>query len=186
MNRSKKDIQLELLFLQLKKGNSAALTDLIAEWERPLFYFIRRIVSTEEDAWDTLQETWLKVFHHSSQLQSSGTMSAWLYKIARNTAIDLLRKQQRFEQFEEKEEFINEDCGIEIDFNKIDIIDLHSALNQLSLQHRETITLHFLESFTIQEISEIIEVSPGTVKSRLHYAKKALRELLLIPGKEGE
>lgn len=186
MNRSKQDIALELLFLRIKKNDSSAFKELIDEWERPLFYFIRRIVPAEEDAWDTLQDTWLKVFQHTAQITSVHSITAWLYKIARNTAIDLLRKQKRFEAFDESDETIPEDCRIDFDLNRIDAIDLHLAVEQLRLPHREVITLHFLENFTVQEIADIVEVSPGTVKSRLHYAKFTLRKMLSDPGKERE
>lgn len=186
MKRTKKDIELELLFLRLKKRNSAAFMDLISVWERPLFYFVRRIVPTEEDAWDVLQETWLKVYRHCAQIQSYTSMPAWMYKIARNCAIDLLRKEKKFVSVDQSDDQLSEsEESVDMNLETVNAIDLHHALLQLSLPQCEAVTLHFLEDFSIHEIAEIINVSPGTVKSRLHYAKLALKHLLTHPDEKG-
>jgi RNA polymerase sigma-70 factor (ECF subfamily) len=59
---------------------------------------------------------------------------------------------------------------------------VHQALDQLDLKHREVLTLHFLEDFSIAEIAQIVECKEGTVKSRIHHAKKELKEILLRGG----
>ena len=63
-------------------------------------------------------------------------------------------------------------------FSFEDAQQVHRGLSKLSLPHREALTLHFLEDLSVDEISQLLSVSPGTVKSRLHYAKRALRTIL--------
>ena len=175
--KSKKAIETELLLLQYRRGESGALEELIAKWNRPLFYFIRRFVDKEEDAWDVLQEIWIKVIQQIRQLRDPAAFITWIYRIAHNTAISQYRKECRFEPLPEDDDIAELQIEEHLQFDDMDVLDLHKALSLLSLSHREVITLHFLEDFDIQEIAAITDTSPGTIKSRLHYAKRALREL---------
>ena len=61
MATDKEYIQSELIVIRYLRGNDQAFNDLVHMWERPLFYYIRRLVDSEEDAWDTMQEVWIKV-----------------------------------------------------------------------------------------------------------------------------
>jgi RNA polymerase sigma-70 factor, ECF subfamily len=167
----------ELLVLRCRRKDCDAFPELIRIWEKKLFFFIRRLVDHEEDAWDILQETWVKVFHGIGKLNNPGSLAPWLYSIARYSAMDHLRGRyagiQTVETDEEKLGEIPEDT---FDFD--DAERVHRGLGLISLAHREALTLFFLEDFSIEEIAAILDVSPGTVKSRLHYAKRALREVL--------
>lgn len=169
----------ELLIIRLRRGETAVFTDLVELWEKPLFYFIKRIVGQEEDAWDVLQETWLKAHANIRQLKNPSAFPAWIYQIARRSAISLLRKRKRFEVLEE------DDPRTEImegpdshGFSEHEAERIHWGLDQLPLPQREALTLFFLEGFSLNEIADITHASPGTIKSRLHYGKKKLREII--------
>jgi len=175
----KQDIYHQLLMLRHRQGDPTALEDLIARWERPLYYYVRRLLDREEDAWDTLQEVWLKVTRKLHKLRDPQALPAWLYKIAHNTVVSHYRKSKRFEALEDNGESTAVSLEeITMEIGPEDILDLHRGIESLSLPHREVITLHFLEDFTLDEISEITGKSIGTIKSRLHYAKTALRKTL--------
>ncbi|MHB9029783.1 MAG: RNA polymerase sigma factor [Candidatus Latescibacterota bacterium] len=173
----KERIYAELLALRCRRGDPGALEELVRAWEDRLFYFIRRLVPGEEDAWDALQETWMKVVRGVGKLRQPERLSPWLYTIARASAMDRMRavyanhreepvESEALEQFpDETEEF--EDAE-----------RVHRGLDRISLPHREALTLHFLEDFTIEEIAGILGIPEGTVKSRLHHAKRALRAVL--------
>src|SRR6516165_2512354 len=88
MRDGKDLIYQELLVLRCQRGERAALEELVETWQRKLFYFLRRLSSTEEDAWDLLQQTWLKVLRGISALKEPRRLAPWLYRIARNAAID--------------------------------------------------------------------------------------------------
>src|SRR4030042_257760 len=88
----KEQIYYELLALRCKRHDTTALEELIHTFEKRLFYYIRRLVNNEEDAWEILQETWFKVIPGLNRLREPKTLPAWLYRIARNTAISRIRK----------------------------------------------------------------------------------------------
>jgi RNA polymerase sigma-70 factor, ECF subfamily len=168
----------ELLVLRCQRGDKVALSELVSTWERRLFYFIRRLVNEEHDAWDVLQQTWLKVMRGISTLNEPGNLAPWLYRIARNSAINLghLRTTQRdnLEDYPAGSEAL-EDVGPR---NFEDAEQIHHGLLQLGLRHREVLTLFFLEDMTTDEIAHVLDIPAGTVKSRLHHAKHALRCVL--------
>ncbi len=171
-------IYCELLTLRCRRREKEAFDELIGGWERRLFYYIRRLVDDEQEAWDILQETWLKVFRGITSLRNPASLSSWLYRIARNTAVSHLRKDRiEYERYQNGE-YLPTDIEDNVQMSLEDVEELHRALKELSLPHREVLTLYFLEDFSIEEIAEILEVASGTVKSRIHYAKRALKTRL--------
>ncbi|MDP2981976.1 MAG: sigma-70 family RNA polymerase sigma factor [Candidatus Latescibacter sp.] len=174
----KERIYSELLVLRCRRKDRGAFEELIRLWETKLFFYIRRLVSDEEDAWDILQKTWVKVLQGIGSLKNPGSLASWLYSIARHTVMDHFIDRYSEVQAEE----MDEETLAEIqDDNSPDFDDaerVHRGLDLISLAHREALTLFFLEDFSIDEIASILNVSPGTVKSRLHYAKRALRLVL--------
>lgn len=173
----KERIYSELLVLRCRRKDHDAFPELIRHWETKLFFYIRRLVADEEDAWDILQETWVKVLQGIGSLQNPGALASWLYSIAHHTVMDHFRGRYAGIQTEEAEaEALAEIPEETPDFD--DAERVHRGLDRISLAHREALTLFFLEDFSIDEIASILNVSPGTVKSRLHYAKRALRAVL--------
>jgi RNA polymerase sigma-70 factor (ECF subfamily) len=155
-------------------------------WERPLFYYLRRLAASggaEADTWDLLQETWLRVFPALHGLRDPRTLPAFLYIAARNVAITRLRLRGRGRERGRDEEQYDEgmdaasalDCAF-IAFD--DAEQVHHALDQLPLPQREALTLYFLEDLSIDDIAHVLRVPSGTVKSRLHYGKQAIRKFL--------
>ncbi len=174
----KERIYSELLALRCRNREKGAIEELIRAWEDRLFYFIRRLVPREEDAWDALQETWIKVVRGVGKLQQPEHLSCWLYAVARNSAMDRMRAVYAAQREEPVESEVLEQFPGESEEGFDDAERVHRGLDRISLPHREALTLHFLEDFSIEEIAGVLGVSAGTVKSRLHYAKRALRAVL--------
>jgi RNA polymerase sigma-70 factor, ECF subfamily len=174
----KDSILQELLVLRCKRGDAQAFTELVRTWERRLFFFIRRLVATEEDAWDVLQQTWLKVTQGIRSLNNSRNLPTWLYSIARRTAMSHWRGYYREQShIAEKAELTGvADENENSEFENAERVA--AALSRISLPHREVLTLHFLEELSLDEIAEVLGIPQGTVKSRLSYAKRALRAVL--------
>ena len=168
----------ELLVLRCRRGDQAAMEELIRRWERRLFYYIRRLVDDEEDAWDVLQDTWVKVIRGIGSLREANSFPAWLYRIARNTAMSRLRRRYADLAFLEAVEPHQDPGTNSMDFSFEDAERVHSALGKLPVPQREVLTLQFLEDLSIEEIAEVVGAAPGTIKSRLHFAKRALRKVL--------
>ena len=176
MGTPKHVVESEFLALRYKRGDTSALERLVALWERPLFFFVRRIVAREEDAWDVLQEVWIRVVGNIRRLRDPHHVVSWLYTIARNTAISHNRHAPREESFEDLPEPGDVACLPVLPNEKAEVV--RRALDTLPLPQREALTLFFLEGFTIEEIAQIVEAPAGTVKSRLYYGKKALYETM--------
>lgn len=168
----------ELLILRCQAHDESAFRELVERWEPSLYYYLRRITRSESDVWDILQETWVAVFKSIRKLQDPRKFPGWLYKLARNQASNWLRKEQKHDHVQNDESFEQSQLASEWVFTSERAELVHELVEELRLPYREVITLFFLEEFSIREIGEIVEAPEGTIKSRLHYAKKELREAL--------
>ncbi len=178
MQRTAETIYQELLALRCRRGEKAALEELVRTWEKRLLYFVRRLVDTEQDAWDVLQQTWLRVLSGIGALREPRSLGAWLYRVARHAAFDHGQVRANYRRFLENYQVTapGEDAPDVKDFETAE--ELHRGLLHLPVPQREVLVLYFLEDFSIDEIAQIVDVPSGTVKSRLHHAKKALRAVL--------
>ena len=179
--RESEQILGELLVLRCRRGDAAAWRELIRLWERRLFYYVRRLVGGERDAWDVLQQTWLAAYRAMPSLQEPRALRAWLYRIAHRQAVSHLRHVGAMP--EAGAEAIEDAAGVpdgadDPSFAAEAADRVHAGLSGLSLTHREVLTLHFLEDASVGEIAQVLEVPEGTVKSRLFHAKRALRAAL--------
>jgi len=174
----KQAIYYELLILRCCRGQKEALEELVTSWERRLFYYIHRLVDDEQDAWVILQETWVKVLQNIKKVREPRKLPVWLYSIARNTAISHLRKSYSEKAIFKYDENISNmgDCDSNLSFDNAE--QIHYGLGLISLQHRDVLTLFFLRDLSLEEIAQILHVPVGTVKSRLYYAKQALKDVL--------
>jgi len=174
----KEAIYTELLVLRCRRREKKALEELVDTWEKRLFYYVRRLLDDEQETWDVLQETWLKVFEGIGSLRDAKSLPVWLYRIARNTAVSHLRR--KLSTFAFKPDENNPVTAVENNeiFRFEDAEQVHRALGELTLSHREVLTLFFLEDLSVKEVAVVLDVPPGTVKSRLYYAKRALKKVL--------
>lgn len=171
----------EWIALRCQSGEPSAFEDLVAVMERPLLYYATKLTGQEDSALDVLQEVWIKAFRGIRRLKAPGSLRPWLYRIAHGIAVDRIRHNVSREQAEEVliEAF---DESAEPSFAHEDSAAIHQALDEIGAKHREVLVLHFLEDFSMAEIAEVVGCSEGTVKSRIHYAKKAMKEILLGGG----
>ncbi len=170
-------LQFEWLALRCQSGEPGSFEDLIAVMERPLLYYAMSLTGTQDSALDVLQEVWIKTFRGIRKLKDRGSLRSWLYSITHGIAVDRIRKNYSREQAEmgQLEDFQEAD---EPSFANEDAAAVHQALSQIGIKHREVLVLHFLEDLSIAEIAEVVGCTDGTVKSRIHYAKKAMQEIL--------
>jgi RNA polymerase sigma-70 factor (ECF subfamily) len=169
-------IEERLTVLRAQQGDREAFHKLVDWYDRRLLYFIRRMLGETDGALDVLQSVWLIVHRRLRKLQSTAAFRVWLYRLAHDQAVtELRRKARRPLPFEETDNCqpLNAAGDEEEAFDNAELV--HVALNDLSIDHRRVLTLRFLEDMPVEEIAEVVGCSPGTVKSRLHYAKRALR-----------
>lgn len=176
---SNKDTILQnLLVLRCQRGDQQAFSELIRLWEMRLFFYIRRLVATEEDAWDVLQQTWVKVFQGIRSLKHPEKLPTWLYKIVRLAAMNHWRGHYREQSHLTEKAQQTADAHEDENEAFENAEQVAFALSRISLAHREVLTLYFLDDLSLGEIADVLSVPLGTVKSRLSYAKRALRAVL--------
>lgn len=182
---NKKDIELIQDYI---RGGNDALDFLIARYYKQIYNFVYRFVYSEQDANDITQDTFIKVWKNIKKINKNKNFKSWLYTIAKNTALDFVKKKKSlvFSDFENEEgdnaifETIkDEDLLPDELLEKKDINHLlDNAISKLSISYRTVILLHNIEAMTFREISEILKESIDTVKSRYRRGIIMLRNLL--------
>jgi RNA polymerase sigma-70 factor (ECF subfamily) len=163
-----------VLILRCQTGDKDAFVKLIERYQAQLRYFISRLLENTQMTEDIFQDTWLAVIRRICSLKKADAFAAWLYRIARNKAYQHLRRKKRLSELEENQEAVeyNQDNS----FSPEDAAKIHSCLKKLRHEHREVLMLRFLEEMSYEQIADVVNCSAGTVKSRIHYAKLALRK----------
>ena len=173
----KQSILLELIVIRWKRGDPDAFSDLVKNWERPLIYYLRRMLGEGQEEWDVLQEIWLRVFQGLGSLREPKAVRVWLYRIAHNSVMRHLREKYVDPPIEPTGDLSVTEIAVEnqAEFSAEDAEVLHQALTRLPVVFREVLTLHFLEGMTVQNIAEVLGVPVGTIKSRLFHARRLLK-----------
>lgn len=175
----------------LRRGEDDAYEVLIQRYERPVYNLVSRLVDDPADAADAVQEVFLKVFRKVGWFRGDSSLKTWIYRIAINEARNQRRWFGRHRQREvglepapgESAGYTNwlEDqqpspFDLALDHETRALIE--DALNEVSPAFRAALVLREIEGFSYEEIAEILEVSLGTVKSRIMRGREALRKSL--------
>ena len=164
---------------QARAGEPVAWDVLFRRYQLPLYVYAVELVHSEQVALDIVQETFIAAVKHIDGLREDGKFGSWLFGIARQKIIQRWRKRTEI-LVEEIPEALDElaDSPDEWLIRRESEAEFMNLLEQLSSSHRSVLLLHFIEDFSLEEIAQIEATTIGTVKSRLHYAKKSLRKLL--------
>ena len=168
--------RIESMVRRCRRGEQAAFEVLFRQYQPRLRYYIRRLGPVDGHADDLLQNVWLKVIDKIDSLSDPKAFPAWLYTIARNEVYGTLRIKDPFVAL--TDEHTEQACKEEPVFDTDDAARVHRALDSLKANHREILTLNFMDDLSYEQIAEVLGVPPGTVRSRIHYAKKSLRKAM--------
>ena len=171
----------QLPVLQARVGEPAAWDVLFHRYQLPLYIYVFELVHDEQSSLDIVQETFLAAVRHIGGLRDDDKFGSWLFGIAHQKCVQNWRKRDRQEVLRDEiadmpDEF--NDGPDELLIRQEQEAEFMNLLNRLPLSQRSVLLLHFIEDFSLEEIARITETPTGTVKSRLHYAKKSLRKLL--------
>jgi RNA polymerase sigma-70 factor (ECF subfamily) len=176
MTDSAERVYRSVLVVRCQAGDRAAFEELVGLYQARLRYFLARMVGDDHAADDLLQDVWFDVYRELAGLADPGAFPAWLYRIARHRALRELRKRRQpvssLEGIDRAEE------GEDDDFSAEDAEGVHAALGQLAPGHREVLLLRFYEGMAYEDIARVTGCHLGTVRSRIHYAERALRRVL--------
>jgi len=176
---------------RLRKGDPDAITDLVGRYQHRLFRFLVRLVGDPATAEDLFQQTWIRLMEKIGSYDARRSFEAWLFAIARNLAIDYLRRRRGISLDElddsghapvERLVAARPDVLSQLlDFERGAL--LAAAIGELPAIHREVLTLRFEEDMKLEQIAEVAGVPLSTVKSRLHRALESLRARIEASGK---
>lgn len=164
-----------------RTGSSEAWDILFQRYQLPLYVYVFELVHHEQTTLDVIQETFISAARHISSLRENEQFGSWLFGIAHQKCIQRWRRQNREESlFEElgaaPPDF--QDGPDELLIQQEQEAEFMKSLNQLPLPQRSVLLLHFVEEFSLEDIAAITGAQLGTVKSRIHYAKRSLRKLM--------
>lgn len=184
--RSYNDSSDEQLVSLMIAGDSGAFNLLYQRYnKRLLYYFYRMLGNSNELAQDFLQELFVKVIDKADSFDQSRKFSTWIFSIAHNMCKNEYRRIESHKntEIDSFNEILFDDDEPDFDTHNIDIEDftrdLFSELENFEEIHKTVFLLHYREGFSLKDISQILDISEGTVKSRLFYTRKRLAGRLI-------
>lgn len=170
----KKAITLTKLEHQVATAHSKELLT----YSHKALIFAKQMLGNVSDAEDLVQTSVVKALSHPSAPKSGVDLQKWLYRVVRNAAIDKLREQARFQELDENPTLDHNSPELQLEQKQLKR-RLETALGLLPIAHREIIVLRDYHQTSYEEIADILAIRKGTVMSRLHRARLALRKILL-------
>lgn len=154
----------------------------IAQYSADLTRLCISLCGNVHDAEDLFQNTWYKAIKNFKQYDFDAPFDKWLYSICVNCYRDSVRlffrsRQARFSSNEEKDEFLNSIPDISPP-DRDEYLELHAAVSKLPVKQKTVLVLRYYKDYSYKEISEMLGISEGTVKSRLNTAKRNLKRRL--------
>ena len=168
--------QMECLILRCQVGDHDAFEEVFRRFQPRIEYYVRRLSATEQGVEDLLQDIWLKVIRKIHTLKHPRAFVSWLYHVARNELYGRGRNPAPQTVAYEEEHLATDDDPDAWLLAAEDIERIHRSLDRIKSQHREILILSFMEQLDHAEIAAILACKAATVRSRLFYAKQALRK----------
>lgn len=160
----------EILVMDCQSGRVGALEILVSRWQKRLWKYAYRLTGSTEGAWDVTQESWLGIIKGMRKLNDPATFKAWAYRITTNKSMDWIRKSKTAKQLSIEE---IQDCK----WQEQKDTGVRELLEKLDVRKKVVLSLYYFEQLSVPEIGIALNIPTGTVKSRLHVARKELREL---------
>ncbi len=173
-----------------KLGDNDAFEILIKNYDKKVYNMIYRIIGNKEDAFDLTQEVFIKVYKSIRNFRGDSSFSTWLYRLATNTCFDENRRKQNKKTYSLDKPIETELGQLKRDFpDDINTPDeilikkemqnlVQKAISMLPEEQRVMIVLRDIQGFSYKEISETLQCSMGTVKSRINRGRLALKNIL--------
>jgi RNA polymerase sigma-70 factor (ECF subfamily) len=170
----------EILVEQIAAGSKPAMQALFARHRTYVYRWLLRLVSNETLAEDLLSEVFLDVWRQAGRFQCRSSVSTWLMSIARHKALSARRRRTKGAELDEKIEATIADPANdpEVALQEKDRGELVRRALMRSIEHREVIDLVYYHEKSVDEVAQILDVPPATVKTRMFYARKKLAELV--------
>lgn len=189
-NKMRKPDEDRELVERARGGDTTAFDELVEKYTPRLYGLVYHMTSNREDTHDILQDVFAKAYRSLKRFQGKSSFYTWIYSIAVNMSLNFLKKRGRRRKLslddldlaiQNDEEFIENtsktDPVREANLRELQQ-RLNAAMQELSEDHRAVVTMYDIQGLPHAEISRILGISEGTVRSRLHYAHKQLQNYL--------
>jgi RNA polymerase sigma-70 factor (ECF subfamily) len=179
------------LLVSIRDGNEAAFQEIVRRYRNPITNFVYRMLDDYDRSVELAQETFIRVYTSASRYQANYSFSTYIYRIATNLAISELRKRKRRKLVSLFSPFTNDDGElVEMDPPDSNILQdealieterrraVTRAIKSLPEKYRAAVVLRDVEGLSYDRIAEVMNLSEGTVKSRINRARNLLKEKL--------
>ena len=170
MANERSDIEDQLLVMDAQDGDVKAMEKLVCRWQKRLWQHAFRLTADAQGAWDITQQSWLGIIKGLRKLNDPANFKAWVYRITTNKSIDWIKKSRAAKQVSIEE-------IPEHQYKEKKDTDVKELLEKLDIKKQIILSLYYFERLSVYEISIALNIPKGTVKSRLHSARKELKEL---------
>lgn len=165
-------------------GDSAAFGQLVCKYQDRLFNTVLHVAGSREEAEDVVQEAFVQAYLKLSSFHGNSAFYTWLYRIAFNVSVSRRRRKKNEISLDAQRDEVGQEPRDEVESPGDHVLReerahlVHAALGNLSDEHRTILVLREMEGFEYEQISDILDLPTGTVRSRLHRARLQLREQL--------
>ena len=179
MSKTRDQLYEELLVLRCQQGDAEAWEELVASVQPRLWRYAQALVGEEEGAWEVLQEAWVAVLKGLRSVKDPGAFRSWACRIVTHKAADWLRQRKRQRLvFTELPDEASLPARAPRAADEAEAVRM--ATHLLPPPSRALLALRYGHDLSISEIGAVLRLPEGTVKSRLHRVREALRELLEV------
>lgn len=154
---------------------------LVDQFQQPMYWHIRRMVVSHEDAEDVLQETFIRIFRYIGDFRSESSLSTWIYRIVTNECIRFLnkKKEEILSSEEVQEDLLNKLMASEyVDYENEMEVKFQQAVLRLPEKQRVVFNLRYYDELSYEEISKITDSKVETLKANYHFAKEKIKEYM--------
>lgn len=169
-----------IAMMQEERSQEKGLRVLMDTYQNRLYWHIRRMIVDHDLAQDVLQDTFIKVYQNFHQFKQESKLYTWLYRIATNEALQQLNKLKRMNRTDEDPEYhlvnmVADNISAEAD--EIQVL-LQKAIQTLPEKQKLVFMMRYYDDLPYEEISNIVDMSVGTLKTNYHYAKQKIESYI--------
>ena len=155
---------------------------LVEKFQSPVYWHIRRMAVSHEDAEDVSQETFIRIFRHMEDFRNESSLQTWIYRIATNECLRLLnrRKEELVSSEEVQADLMNKLMASEyVDYDNAMEVKFQQAILRLPEKQRLVFNLRYYDELKYEEISRITDTKVDTLKANYHFAKEKIKEYMI-------
>ena len=171
MNRTDNDI-----IAKMQQNPNVGMKLLMDAYQERLYWHIRRLVVSHDDAQDLLQETFLKVYRSWDSFKGNSSLFSWIYRIATNVVLSSLRNKKQECSSLDDVRGVKADSYFE--FSDAEAVALQKAIHSLPPKQQAVFNMRYYDEMSFKEIAEVNECSENSAKANYHFAKTKIVELM--------